>query len=247
MFNLKIHKMVDNNYYFILTGLKFKDPHQKLKKFLWSSYDFKLQNNISRAKSNIFNIVSYNKFEFFYTQTINSIYSRNDLNLLISKFRNYTKYLRKQYNDDFYYLLIPEYHQDKKNWHLHGFLSRAYGLDSYINKNGYLSVFTLDKIGFNSISKIKNYTACCKYITKYITKNIALDIKKGEHFYYCSQGLKRGNIVKNIVSFEIPPIHFNFKNDYVFKTTTDEKNYYNFINNIDTETRFNYYDYGLTY
>ena len=244
MFNLKIHKTVDNNYHYILTSLKFKDSSKRMRKFLWNSYDFKLINNLSRAKNTIFNIVNYNKFEFFYTQTINSVFSRSDLNLLISKFRNYTKYLRKQYNANFYYLIIPEYHQDKKNWHLHGLLSSAYGLDSYINDNGYLSVATLDKIGFNSISKIKNYTAWCKYITKYITKNIALDLKKGEHLYYCSQGLNRGNLVNNLVSFEIPPVHFDFKNDYVYKTFTNQEKYYNFINTINLETRFNYYNYN---
>lgn len=242
MFQVKINKNIDFTYTIIQSHLRMK-CNKRLSKMNWRSYDNKLLNNIARAKTNCFNIVLNNKFTFFFTQTIDSKFARTDLNQLINKFRYYNKQLRKLYKEDFYYLIIPEYHKDKKNWHLHGFLSSAYGLDSYINKNGFLSVSALDNIGFNSISKIKNYTACCKYILKYITKETALTIKKGEHFYYCSKNLSRQNICKSFASFEIAPIHFDFKNEYVFKTTIDKNKYYNFIKSIDDIDRFHYYNF----
>lgn len=241
MFNVRIHKTVYNTYNIVETALRFTSKKRK-DKFSWLFNEKKLENNISRAKSNIFNIVSYNKFEFFYTQTISSLYARSDLKRLISKFNEITRNLRKKFpEEDFYYLVIPEYHSDKQNWHLHGFLSKGYGLDSYVNDNGFLSVSCLDKIGWNSISPIKNYQACSKYITKYITKESALDITKGDRLFYCSQKLNRSCIVNDLVMTQIAPIHFDFKNEYVFKTSLTENKYYNFITNIDNIERLNYY------
>lgn len=242
MFTLKISKSVDNKYLFMQTHLKFTTKKRR-DKFSWLCYDSKLTNNLSRARTNLFNIVNYNKFEFFYTQTISSLYARSDLKALIKKFNQITRNLRKIYKDgEFFYVFIPEYHQDKKNWHLHGFLSSGYGLDSYINKNGFLSVSSLDNIGWNSISKIKNYTACCKYITKYITKDLLNDFKKGDRIFYCSQKLKRNNLINEYNMTQIAPIHFDFKNEFVFKSTLNESQYYNFVTNIDTIKRFNYYN-----
>lgn len=242
MFRLRIHKTVYGKYNFIETSLKFKN-RKRLDRFRWLVNDRKLDNNITRAKSNVFNIVSYNKFKYFYTQTISSIYARTDLKRLIKKFNEITRYLRKLYPDlQFYYVVIPEYHDDKQNWHLHGFLSEGYGVTSYINQNGFLSMSAFDKIGFNSISEIRSYEACSKYITKYITKTSAIDISKGEKLFYCSQKLLRENCLEDYVFSQIAPIHFDFKNEYVFKTCVGEKEYYKFVTNIDNIERLHYYD-----
>lgn len=187
MFRLKISKFVDNNYRVMQTHNVFKRK-KTISKFLWVSNDKKLDNNISRAISSIFSITSFNKFTYFYTQTIDSIYARTDLKSLIKKFNLITRQLRQQYKDkQFYYLLIPEYHEDGQNWHLHGFLSKDYDILSYINRNGFKELAQFDKLGFNSLSKIRNYGACCKYVTKYVTKDLIKNFNKGDKFYYCSQ------------------------------------------------------------
>lgn len=241
-FRLKIHKTVYNNYNFIQTKVRYKSKERLSKKY-WNYNDFKLDNNIVRAKTNIFNIVSYNKFKYFYTQTISSVFARSDLKRLISRFSYFTCNLRKKFPDrEFYYLIIPEYHKDKRNWHIHGLLSSGYEVCCYINNNGFLSLSYFDKIGINSASVIKNYEACCKYITKYITKDIALDIKKGEKMYYCSQKMLRENLVNDIIVTQIAPIHFDFKNEYVYKTSVEEKKYYKFITDIDNMQHLNYYN-----
>ena len=178
-YNLKIQKSVDYKYLLCNTRLKYKRNKRK-DRFDWATNENKLDNSISRAKSNIFNIASFNKFEYFYTQTINDNYDRKDLKKLVENFSQITRNLRKTSNDNFFYLIIPELHEDQKNWHLHGFLSKAYSKYAYINKNGFLSLSCFDKIGFNSISKIKNYSACVKYMTEYITKDLAKDRKKGD-------------------------------------------------------------------
>lgn len=237
---LKIQKTIDYKYLLCNSLLHYKRKKTK-DRFSWLVYDKKLDNSISRAKSNIFNIANFNKFEYFYTQTIDSKYDRGDLDGLIRNFSQITRNLRKIYHQDFFYLIIPELHEDQKNWHIHGFLSSAYGFDSYINKNGFLSLHSFDKIGFNSISRIKNYTACVKYMTEYITKDLAKDRKKGDRLFYCSHNLKRSNVVNDLVFTQIPPIHFDFKNEYCLKTMIDQNKYYNFITYIDNCDRVTYY------
>lgn len=239
--NLKIQKTVDYRYLLCNTHLHFKS--KKRKKFSsWAINDHKLDNSISRARTSILNIASFNQFAYFFTQTVNSKFDRSDLNSLIRKFSQITRDLRKIFkNEDFFYIVVPELHDDKKNWHLHGLLSSAYGFDSYKNKNGFLSIHHLDKIGWNSISKINNYTACVKYMTTYITKDLAKDRNKGEKLFYCSQKLNRNNIVDDLVFPDIPPIHFDFKNDWCFKTDIDQTKYFNFITHIDSDPNVIYY------
>lgn len=242
--NLKIQKSVDGRYLLCNMNLRLKSKSRK-KRASWIINDHKLDNSISRAKSSIFSIANFNKFGYFFTQTISSKYDRGDLNALVRRFSQITRDLRKIYNQDFFYLIIPELHDDKKNWHLHGLVSSSYGLDCYINKNGFLSLHHFDKIGWNSVSKIKNYTACVKYMTEYITKDLAKDRKKGEKLFYCSQKLIRKNVVDDLIFPNIPPIHFDFKNDWTFKTEIDQNKYYEFISHIDNDPNVIYYKNNL--
>lgn len=80
--------------------------------------------------------------------------------------------------------------------------------DFYINQNGYLSHSLFDEIGFNSFSKIRDYTKTCNYILKYITKNCI----KNEHgtVYISSRGLKKAD------KYEINPVDMNwsYQNDF---------------------------------
>lgn len=98
-------------------------------------------------------------------------------------------------------------------------------------------------IGFNSIEKIKNYDACLKYCSAYITKDLAKDRKKGERLFYCSQNLIRNNVVADLVMQQIAPVHFDFKNEFCLKTTLDEKHYYNFVTKLDS-ININFYNYN---
>lgn len=237
---IKIQKTIYNTYMVQETYIQEKKNKKSLKDF--NHYVDKLDNSISRARTNIFNVVKFNKFDYFYTQTISSKYDRTDLKILINKFADITRYLRKKYPENqFYYCIIPEYHSDKKSWHVHGFLSKDYGLDSYINIHGFLELKHFDSIGWNSISKIRNYEACLKYSGAYITKDLASQRSVGEKLFYCSQGLIRSNVIDIRESFQIAPIHYDFKNQYVFKTEIDENKYYKFINRLDSDSLYCYF------
>lgn len=163
--------------------------------------------SLSRTKRNIRELSLCNDFEYFVTLTIDS--QKSDRYTLDIVQNNLKKILHKikRKNKDFAFLLITEKHQDNA-FHFHGFMKGIN--DLYINANGYLSsqIFT-DELGYNSFSKIKDYTKCCNYITKYITK----DCIKNSHnqIYISSRGLKKAS------KEEFPIISFTptFENDYV--------------------------------
>ena len=124
--------------------------------------------SISRTRRNIRELALSNQFEYFATLTINSDYcDRFHLTDCQNLLRQKLKKLKRK-NSEFAYIFITEKHKNGA-FHFHGLVK---GIDDfYINENGYLSHKLFDEIGFNSFSKIKDYTKCCNYILKYITKD----------------------------------------------------------------------------
>lgn len=163
--------------------------------------------SLSRTKRNIRELALCNDFEYFATFTVNSEkcdrYVLNDVQDKIKKVLHKIK--RK--NKDFAFLIITEKHKDGA-FHFHGLIKGI--SDLYVNNNGYLSSKIFDnELGFNSFSKIKDYTKCCNYITKYITK----DCIKNSHnqIYISSRGLKKAT-KEEFNHIEFTP---SFTNEYV--------------------------------
>ena len=124
--------------------------------------------SLSRTKRNIREIALSNNFEYFSTITVNSKnadrFSLDECqDLLRKKFKKL-----KRINKNFGYIFITETHKNGA-FHFHGLVKGIE--DFYVNTNGYLSHKIFDEIGFNSFSIIQDYTKCCNYITKYITKD----------------------------------------------------------------------------
>ena len=170
----------------------------------------KLEESLSRTKSTIFELALCNPWEWFVTLTLNPEYhDRSDLNTYKKKLSTWIKNYNRLHDTKIKYLLIPEQHQDKTTWHMHGLImglpeghlkefkeeerlpiailielkkgNQIYNWDAYQQKFGYIT-----------ISKIRNAESVSKYITKYITKDLAeTRIALNDHLYYCSQGLKR--------------------------------------------------------
>lgn len=177
--------------------------------------------SLSRTKSRILEYILCNDFKYFFTQTISpsSSLSRFDCDCIIKKVAEKFNYMKKNSNN-LLYLFVAEKHKDGAI-HLHGVLY----LDKkflYLNKNGYFSIKNLDKLGFNSISEIKNKEATASYMTKYISKNMV----KNSHNqrYFCSKGLNRYKKVKcdPLVVQNLQPY---FENDFVkkFKINIDNQ------------------------
>ena len=185
----------------------FEEVFKNEQKFIDVNSDETKRVSLSRTKKNIRELALANDFTYFVTFTIDSVkcdrYSLDKCQTQLKKILHKIK--RK--NKDFAYILITEKHKDNA-FHFHGLMKNIN--DLYTNSNGYLSshIFT-DELGFNSFSEIRDYTKCCNYITKYITK----DCVRNSHnqIYISSRGLLKAT------REELPFIQFtpNYTNDYV--------------------------------
>ena len=182
----------------------------------------RLKNSISRTRSKIFELAMCNNFEYFCTFTLDEkLRDRFDLNEFRRSFTQYIRNINRNRVDKIKYLLIPEQHKDGA-WHLHGLLMGLTSNDLSINEYGFLDwVSYRERWGFFSCSKIKSHEACAKYITKYVTKDIAsANLKSNAHLYFASLGLNRAECVYDS-SYRYAPIldenntKWEFENDYI--------------------------------
>lgn len=209
----------------------------------------KLKNNIYRAKGKIFEYALCNDWKYFCTFTINGDkYPRDDIKAFYKVFSKWLLNYQRSHGK-IKYLIIPELHKDKKNWHFHGLMDIDSNLltkfiadkhpDKLVNSNYKNWEDYEKKFGFCSFGIIKNSEACSKYITKYVTKNLYNDDKTvnkialNQQLYYCSKGLqtkeiiKAGNVVADIPAFT--DIKFDFENDYVKLKSFNKETILNYL------------------
>lgn len=178
--------------------------------------DTKLQSNIIRAKSKVFEYAICNDFDYFVTLTIDPRkYDRKNLSAYYKDFGQFLQNYNRKYKVKIQYLFIPEMHKDG-SWHMHGFISGIPPGQIVTNQFGYLDWLDYKKkFGYISMDSIKNKEAASKYITKYINKDLSDCIKDlNAHLYYCSQGLKKAVEIKR-GTLSANNIPFAFENDYV--------------------------------
>lgn len=175
----------------------------------------KLADNISRAKSVIFELAFCNPWNWFFTGTLDqSKYARDDLEKFHKDFTKWISNYNRIKGTDIKFLIIPELHADMCNWHFHGFLMNLpeshlhqFKIGDRMGRKiakrvslGY-PVFNwpayANKFGFCDLEPIQNAEAISKYITKYINKELGKSVTElGAHMYYHSRGLKRAVKVK---------------------------------------------------
>lgn len=177
--------------------------------------DEKLSNNITRAKTKIFELAFCNKWDYFITLTIDPRkYNREDLQKYYKDLSQFIRDCRKKYKCDIEYLLIPELHKDNKSWHLHGLVKgiplsklkqfevgdkMSKGISEKVKNEEevYNWLEYQNKFGFCDLEPIKSEEAVSKYITKYITKDLKSTVDEiGAHLYYRSNNLKTSITIK---------------------------------------------------
>lgn len=215
----------------------------------------KLANNISRAKSTIYELALCNDWDYFCTFTLDKEkYDRYDLEKFHKDFTQKIRDLNKKEGYNIKFLLIPEKHKDGA-WHMHGLVAgisaedvleftEDRALPKYINdklqrneKVCYWKTYQ-DKFGFCILEEIKNIYKVSAYITKYICKDLDKSIKEiNAHLYYCSRGLSRATeITRGFIDMPLlDNIQFNFENDYLKIHWCDEEEYQNLKYFIDIE------------
>lgn len=190
----------------------------------------KLANNISRAKSAVLEYALCNEWDFFFTGTIDPLkLDRYDVDTYCEKFSQFIRNKRKKYGSKVAYLFVPEQHKDGA-WHIHGliagipaeylvqFLPGAQPQklinEEFLNWPDYAESF-----GFCSLGKIKNHVACARYISKYVSKQMAQDDRElGCHLYFHSRGLKRAKKIAEAYG-DHPELDALLTDDYRFCST----------------------------
>ena len=198
--------------------------------------DEKLDNNLSRARSMLYEYAYCNPWDYFVTLTIDPAkYDRHDLERLHKDMGQFIRDYNKKHGISLKYLLIPEQHKNGA-WHEHGFI---YGLPL-----GHLTPYTLadqplplyilkmlskgqavyrwqayeNKFGYCLLEPVRNQEHAAKYVTKYITKDLSRCVTElNAHMYYCSKGLKRAEVLKKGVLTEnfANIVSIDYENEYV--------------------------------
>ena len=193
--------------------------------------------SLSRTKKNIREICLSNDFEYFVTFTVDSKNAdRFSLDECQSLIRKRLESYKKRISKDLRYILITEKHKNGA-FHFHGMMKGLRQSDFYINKNGFLSNKLFDKVGFNSFCKIDgNYSRCCNYILKYISKDCIKN--SSNQIYFCSRGLSKADKFDVKIDF---PLDYTYENDYVkiLDFNSDDKKYKRLIEYL---THYNYND-----
>lgn len=175
----------------------------------------KLECNISRAKSKIYEYAMCNDFDYFVTLTLDpKKFDRYDLKEYVKKLGKFINNYNTNHKAKVQYVLIPEIHENGA-WHMHGLIKGILKKHLIKNSNGFWEWgHYTSRFGYMSLGKIKSKEACAKYITKYISKDIDNTIKElGAKTYYCSRGLRKAEEIKRGTLAK--ELQFDFENDYI--------------------------------
>lgn len=192
-----------------LIQMKMRRPQPKAEDVEIQHNDEKLDNNIQRSRAVINGLGMCNPWEWFITLTVDpKKYDRTDLNKYHKGFTQFLRDERKRIGKDTKYLLVPEQHK-KGGWHEHGLLQdlpidelRPFTLDEklphYIRGKLKEGLLVYDwpryrkRFGFCDIEPVYCQEAVAHYMTKYVSKTLAKDVRQlGAHTYYASKGLER--------------------------------------------------------
>lgn len=195
--------------------------------------DTKLDESICRTRSKIFELAFCNPWDWFFTATLDpKKYDRTDLKKWHKDLTQWLRNYNKKYDLNIKFLLIPELHSDGKSWHMHGFLQglpvehlqqfqcgdrmgsklaqKVADGDLVYNWCSYMF-----KFGFCDLEPIQNAEAVSKYVTKYISKNLATSVRElNAHMYYHSRGLNFAETIeKGTLSLALDRVP-TYSNDY---------------------------------
>lgn len=158
-----------------------------------------LLKSIRRTKTTISDIVLCNKFDYFITFTFKK--DREDINKCKERLSNWIDNTKKQYGD-FQYILVPEWHKNKKAIHFHGLFK---GLKTPLVDSGHKikgrKIYNIPsyKLGFSTAAKMDSSPKTASYIKKYISKELYENTKaKNTKRYWCSKNLLRPKKIHNL-------------------------------------------------
>lgn len=195
----------------------------------------KLDQNICRARSEIFELAYCNDWQYFTTFTIDpQKFGRYDLEKYHKSFTQWLRNYNKKFGTQIKYLTIPEQHKDGA-WHEHGFImglppehlrlfdAEHEKLPKYIRDKLLSGCPVYDfpayreKFGFCDFEPIRSLEGVSKYVTKYIAKDLAKSVTaSGAHLFYHSIGLSKATVIKKgtLSATQNAPA-WDYENDWV--------------------------------
>lgn len=153
----------------------------------------KLANSVSRTRATVYELALCNPWEHFVTLTLDGEkQDRYDLHGWRKRFVQFLRNYQRVHGFELRYLLLPEQHKDGA-WHMHGLFHGLPPGELVKNEYGYLTWPAYAKrFGFFSVSAVKSAERVSAYVTKYITKDVAVrNAELGAHLYYASNFLLR--------------------------------------------------------
>lgn len=225
-------------------------------KFERNKNNHKLENNLSRARSKIFEYSLCNDFDYFVTFTLNKEkYNRFDLDVFIGDLSQFIRNYRKKHSMDIQYLLIPENHENGA-WHMHGLIKgdilkdlRLFTLNDRLpykllemikeGRDIYSWISYSNKFGYSTLEKVKSRIAVSKYITKYITKDFLSErgvLELNKKLYYVSRGLLSAEKINegHLTSSHLEKITFTYENDYIKSLELNKCEYFKLIDLLNS-------------
>jgi len=224
----------DENYEREITG-NITDPEKSLRE------------SMRRSKDKIYQYARANVWEQFATYTFNpKKVKRNDYDECYKSVKHHLINVKQYYAKDLKYIMVPEYHADKKNYHFHALLSNIGNipLEKAINtKKGQYKTYKgkqiynikpykqgfaeMVEIGSGESGKVSNY------LTKYITKDLMLQTPNRQRYLH-SKNLDLPEVQQLLVTDDQYGIIF----DTYIRKTVSAKTVYLEKNGISNEIQY---------
>ena len=164
-----------------------------------------IRESVRRSRQAIYDISRSYNWDWFLTFTFSSDsvdrYNYDDVVALMSA---WLKKMRKL-NKDMRYILVPEKHKDGA-YHFHG-LFACCDLRPVLWKRKIYNIPCFD-YGYTTATRVRNSQAACRYISKYITKDICT-VAYGKKRYWTSRNISKPDAIR--VSPDRPAVVSTFK------------------------------------
>lgn len=150
----------------------------------------------NRTKREIYHIARSNKWEWFITLTIDrKMLDASDYDVTVKKLIKFMNNIKYRKAPDLMYLIVPELHADKRNYHFHGLIANTgschFHESGHLDDDGNIIYNWSDwKYGFTTATRIKDNGRVSSYLSKYITKDTTRELKYKKR-YYCSKNINR--------------------------------------------------------
>lgn len=198
--------------------------------------EMRLSASVSRTKRRIYEIMACNEWDWFFTGTLDP--EKNDVNDLNGVYKRFSQFLRDfrktlpDGSEKIHYCIIPEQHKSGA-WHFHGVLGglpaeclHKFELSENIPKRlkdmikGGTPVYTWKRyekrFGWATLTAVQSHEAISKYVTKYVTKDMAAaNVGTNRHMYYTSQGLNAPVTLAEGTSRDGVLFYTDYENEYI--------------------------------